>query len=184
MLLPVGAVVVAVRAGAKTEFTAADAPVAPDVARALGLLVTLESDQGTNDDAIFGTAARKQVGDSWPIDAAAAAADAAAKGGLKIDAANISGTTTLDRVVKDALQVSAVMTMKDVGIPLPPGMIVSSSEFKAMYWASLPIDPGKRVFGTTKTLRGTVECVGKAGDKELTMVMTIKQMKDVVFTAP
>jgi hypothetical protein len=182
--LPAGTVVVAERVGTKTEFKVGDAPVSPDVAKVLGMLISMESDQGANDDVVFGTKARQKVGDSWPIDANAAAADAAAKAGLKIDPANITGTATLAEVQKEGLKIAGTMQMKDVGIPLPPGMAVTASAFTARFSGVFPLDAAKRAVNSTMSMDGKVECGGKAGDKELTMVMTMKQAKDVTFTAP
>lgn len=182
--LPAGTVVVAERTGTKTEFKVGDAPVAPEVGKVLGLLISLESDQGANDDVVFGSKARRKVGDSWPIDSSAAAADAATKGGMKIDPANITGTTTLAEAQKDGLKITAAMTMKEVGIPLPPGMTVTASAFTADFSGIFPVDTSKRAVHNAFSMNGKVECAGKAGDKELTMVMTMKQARDVTFTAP
>jgi hypothetical protein len=182
--LPAGTVVVAERVGTKTEFKVGDAPVSPELAKVLGLLINLESDQGANDDVVFGTKARQKVGDSWPIDTAAAAADAAAKAGLKIDPANITGSATLAEVQKEGLKVAGTMQMKDVGIPLPPGMAVTTSAFSAKFSGVFPLDASKRAVNSAMSMDGKVECGGKVGDKELTMVMTMKQAKDVTFSAP
>lgn len=183
-VLPTGTVVIAERVGAKTEFTVGAAPAAPEVAKVLALVISLESDAGANDDVIFGTKERKKVADTWPINAAAAAADVSEKGGLKVDAANISGTATLAEVLKDGLKISATIEMKQVGIPLPPGMAVSASTFIASFSGVFPVDPTKRAAHSSSTMDGKVDCAGKAGDKELVMSLVMKQAKDVTFTAP
>lgn len=183
-VLPTGTVVIAERVGTKMEFTVGAAPAAPEVAKVLGLVISLESDAGANDDVVFGTKERKKVADTWPIDVAAASADAAAKGGLKIDPADIAGTTTLVEAKPEGLKISAAMTMKKVGIPLPPGMAVTASAFTADFSGVFPVDASKRAVRTAMAMDGKVECAGKAGDKELTMVIVMKQSKDVTFTAP
>jgi hypothetical protein len=183
-VLPAGTVVVAERVGKKTEFQIAGAPAKPEVAGALALVISLDSDQSTNDDLIFGTKERKAIGDSWPIDAKAGAADLADKGGLKIDPANLTGTTTLVEALPNGLRVSAKLAMKDVGIPLPPGMAVTSSNFTAEFSGVFPIDTTKRAIRSGTSIEGKVECAGKAGDKDLTLVMTLKNSQTVSFTAP
>ena len=49
--LSVGTVVIAERNGTQTDFKVSNAPVEPDVARLLGSLISLESDEGANDGA-------------------------------------------------------------------------------------------------------------------------------------
>ena len=181
---PAGTVVIADRAGKKTAFTVAGAPVAPELAAVLKLVISLDTDEGANDDAIFGSKARKQVGDSWPIDSAAAAADAASKGGITIDPADITGTPTLVEAQKDGLRIAARMEMKKVSVPLPPGMAVTKGGFTATFSGVYPVDLAKRATRVEMTMDGTIECAGKTGDKEMSMVMTMKQAKDVTFTAP
>ncbi len=183
-VLPAGAVVVAERTGAKTEFQIDGAPAKPEVAAVLAVVISLDSDQTAKDDIVFGTKERKKVGDSWPIDSKAGAADLEAKDKLKIDPANLTGTTTLVEVLPTGMRIAAKVAMKDVGIPLPPGMAVSTSVFTAELSGILPIDISKRSIRSSMSMEGKVECAGKVGDKDLTMVMTMKNAKDVTFTAP
>lgn len=137
-VLPAGTVVVAERVGTKTEFQVAGAPAKPDVAGVLKVVISMESDQGANDDAIFGTKERKKVGDSWPMDARAGAEDLAAKDGIKIDPANLTGTAALAEVLPAGMRITAKIAMKDVGVPLPPGMVIKSSVFAAEILRRLP----------------------------------------------
>jgi hypothetical protein len=183
-VLPAGTVVVAERTGAKTEFQVAGAPAKPEVADVLKVVISLESDQGANDDAIFGTKERKKAGDSWPMDAKAGAADLEAKENIKVDPANISGTTTLIEVLPAGMRIAAKVTMKDVAVPLPPGMAVTSSVIAAEFSSVLPIDTSKRVARSSISMDCKVKCAGKVGDKDMTMDLTMKNGKSVTFTAP
>jgi hypothetical protein len=183
-VLPAGTVIVAEQAGGKTKFQVAGAPATPELAEVLDQVIRMESDQSTNDDLFFGTKERKKVGDSWPVDAKTGAADLGEKCGLKIDPANISGTTTLVEVLPTGMRVVVKMAMKDVGIPLPPGMVVTSSVFSAEVIDVLPVDTSKRAVSSSMSMEGKVVYEGKAGDKDLTLVTTIKSAGAVTCTAP
>lgn len=183
-VLPAGTIVIAERVGSKTAFQVAGAPATHDVAQALGVVISLDSDGGANDDTVLGTKERKKVGDSWQIDAAAAAADARTRSQLQVDAANITGKATLADVLKDGLKVTAVIEMKHVGIPLPPGVTVKSSVFSAHFSGVFPVDATRRATQTVMTLDGAVECIGKVDGKDLALVLTQKNTRTITFTTP
>lgn len=186
--LPPGTVLVGERPNAKTytktQFTIADAPVAPDMAKLLGMVISLENDQGVNDDVVFGTKEPKKVGDTWPVNYKAAALDFTAKQNILVDPANISGTATLVEQTQNGLKISANMEMKQIGFPLPPGMTVTSSAFVAKFSGVFPVDVTKRAVSSSMGIEGKVEFAGKSNGKDLAMVMTLKQAMEVTFTKP
>lgn len=189
-LLPTGTVMVAERVGSKTQFTVDGQPLAADVAKAIDLIVSMESDEGANDDIIFGTKERKKVGDSWPVNSKAAAEDMTSKsnGAMKLAEKSISGTTTLVEITKaktgDALHVAATMKMTDVTIDLPPGMKVETSRFEAQMKGLFPVDPAKRALSKSMAMQGEFVCGGMVGDRAMAMTMTMKQSADITFTVP
>lgn len=189
-LLPAGTVMVAERVGSKTQFTVDGQPLAADVAKAIDLIVSMGSDEGANDDIIFGTKERKKVGDSWPLNAKAAAEDMTSKsnGAMKLTEKSISGTTTLVEIVKaktgDALHLAATMKMTDVTLDLPPGMKVESSHFDAQMKGLFPADPAKRSLSQFMAMQGEIVCGGMVGDRTMAMTMTMKQSADITFTTP
>jgi hypothetical protein len=183
-VLPAGAVIVGERADAKTEFTVDGKPAASDVAQLLGLVISLENDHGADDDTIFGTKERKKVGDTWHVNAAAAAADLAKSEGMTVDAANISGTVALAEQVKDNLKITGALDMKQVAFPLPAGMHVTSSDLKASFSGLFPVDVAKSAASMSMGMDGKLECAGKIGEQDAAMVMIIKRSRDTAFTAP
>lgn len=187
-LLPVGTVVLAERVGPKTQFTVDGKPVAPDVAKALDLFITMGSDESASDDTIFGTSERKQVGDSWPVNTKAAVADFAEKGKMKLNEESFSGKTTLVEVVKtavgDGLRLAATIEFSDVTMDLPPGMTIDKSRFSAQMTGIFPLDTTKRALTKSMGMEGQVIMGGKAQDRVLHMTMTFKQVADLTYTLP
>lgn len=189
-LLPAGTVLVAEQVGIKTQFSVDGQALAADVAKAIDLIVSMESDEGANDDIVFGTKERKKVGDSWPVNAKAAAEDVTSKtdGAMKLTEKSISGTTTLVEIAKaktgDALRVEATMKLTDITIDLPPGMKVESSRFDAHMKGLFPVDPAKRALSKSMAMQGEFVCGGMVGERAMTMTMTMKQSTDITFTVP
>ncbi len=183
-LLPAGTVVVAEESATKTEFQVAGAPAMADMAEALALVISLDSDQSTNDDDVMGTKERKKVGDAWAIDSKLGAAEFAAKGGLKVDPAKFTGTSNLVEVLPTGMRVTTAMAIRDVGFPLPAGLAITSSAFRAAFSRILPLDTTKRAIHHGMSMDGTVECAGKVNDMNLTMVIIQENREDVTFTAP
>jgi hypothetical protein len=185
-LMPAGTEIIAEHKGQRTEFIIDNMPASPDLAKALTVVISLEDDEAPGDDVIFGTKERKRVGDTWPVNSTEAAADFARRGGMKMDPKNMTGTTTLSEVTKidgqSTLVISAVMTIKEVSIPLPQGIAVQHSEFKATFSGAFPVDGTKRAMRKSMTMEGDISCAGKAGDKDLSMAITMKRNKEVIFT--
>jgi len=185
-VLPAGTVVIGERRGAKTEFTVADSPAEPEIAKLLNVVITLVQDnkQDVDDDVIFGTKERQKIGGTWPVNADAASKDLALKYELKVAPKNISGTVTLVEKTKDGLDIHSTMELKEVGLPLPPGMITKASNFKMQLGGVLPLDLTKPEVSESMTMEGSVECAGQSGGKDLTMVLTLKGMNQISFTGP
>jgi hypothetical protein len=72
-LFPAGTTIVASWQKDRTTFTANDKAATEPEAELLSLVLDLDDPEGANDDAVFHTAGKKKVGDTWAIDAAAAA---------------------------------------------------------------------------------------------------------------
>lgn len=97
-VLKKGTQIVAQRKNGHDEFLVDGEAAAKDVATLLGHFISLRSGH-VNDDHIFGTKERKKVGDSWPVNRDKAAADLTAKG-IKVARENITGNTTLEKLVE------------------------------------------------------------------------------------
>ncbi len=185
-VLPAGTVVIGVHRGKKTEFTVADGPAAPEIAKLLDVVIHLAPDnkQEVNDDVIFGTKERQKIGGTWPVNAVAASKDLALSQELKVAPENITGTVTLVEKTKDGLDIHATMELKKVDFPLPPGMTTKASKVKVQFGGVFPLDLTKRDVSQTMTMEGNVECTAKSNGKDLTMVLEMKSVNQVSYTVP
>jgi hypothetical protein len=187
-LLPVGTVVIAERIGLETAFTVEGKPVAPEVKKSLDVIISMESDEGSNDDVIFGTGLRQRVGDSWPVNAKAAAEDFSEKGKMKVNEQSFKGKTTLVEVVKtavgDSLRLDAIMDFSDITIELPPEMTMEKSAFTARMSGLFPVDTTKRALTKSMVVEGHFTMGGKTQGHMVQLVMTVKQASDITFTLP
>ncbi len=141
-LLPRGTVVVASLKGNDEVFEIDGKPVSREVHDLLAFFVTLSKGEATDDD-IFGTRQRKQVGESWGINAELAARDLE-KLNLGVRKENVTGKATLEKVVKaggaDCLLVSSEVAVSKLAPPLPPGYSMESSLLRATISAKFPVD--------------------------------------------
>lgn len=186
-VLAPGTELIVERKGAKTEYLLGGKPVTPELAATLELVgVELGNDDSANDDQVFGTKERKKPGDSWSVNAAAAAADIS-KMGLAVEPANMTGSTTLAEVVKtgsqEQLRIQGALAIKNVSIPLPPGIAVKSSDMNVTYTGLFPVDLGQRVSQSGLSMVARIVCAGNLNGAELAMTITMKQSKDATYTA-
>jgi hypothetical protein len=184
-LVPAGTVIKADSTGGKTAFSVGGAPAAPELAQALEVLIHLSKPTGKSDDDIFGSKSRHAVGDSWPADVAAAAADLAKEGKMQVDPTQLSGKTTLVELVPGsapALRITAAMDLGKVGVPLPPGMAMTTSNFTAHFSGLFPVDVSKRSLAQSMSMEGHFDCAGQVQGKDMTMTMVMKQAIDATFT--
>lgn len=184
-LLPAGAIVLAERVGNKTVFTTDGSEATPVVVKALEVVgVSMAGDDGADDDTIFGTTGRKKIGEAWPINGAAAAADLV-KLGIPAEAANVTGTTTLVEVVtqenQELLRLSATLKMTGVNPPVPPGFTVQSSLFTSEHSGLFPVDLTKRSRLESTALNFEVAVSGTQNGQPVVMTMSKKGSREVKF---
>ncbi len=162
-LLPKGTVVVASLKDNEEVFEIDDKPVSREVHDLLSFFVTLSKGKAT-DDEIFGTRQRKQVGESWNINAELAAQDLEDLH-LGVRKENIVGKTTLEKVVKagetDCLLVSAEVTVGKLIPPLPEGLSMERSLLRANMSAKLPVDTAAQSREDTMEVSFTFAARGK-----------------------
>lgn len=127
-----GDVVVVRRKGPEPRIEGPAGPYKGPDGAAMELLFTT-SDPGVSEDRVFGTSRMCEVGDSWPIDASAAAQDLSAGGKIRVDSSNVSGQTTLV-AARSCGQGQTCLTVRsemDVGsfelTGMPPGATLRDS---------------------------------------------------------
>jgi hypothetical protein len=185
-VLPAGTVVVAARVDIKTTFAVGDVPVTPATANLLetgGVHLAVDHEPG--DDEVYGTHERKKVGDTWSINAAAAA-ESLAKRGLPVDPSKITGSATVAELTEQngipAIRVDAKFGMHGITPPMPQGMTLDSSEFTATFTGLLPTDGIKRRLQEAMTMSMNVSASGSAPNgATMAMTMTKKTTRETKF---
>lgn len=110
-LLPAGATVTELRRGSSQDFELDGRPAGAGLRE--GLALVLSETDGANDDELFGTAARRRVGERWPVNGARLAAffsrPAADGAAFAVAARHVTGQARIARLVPcgalDCLQV-------------------------------------------------------------------------------
>jgi len=180
-LLSVGTEVIASVEDGKKVFRVNDAVVSPRVSEVLNEVVSLSRAQATDDD-VFGTAERKKIGETWPINSTLAAADLS-KEGPPVKPEDITGTVKLVGLAKigeiPCLEVSADVSLKTTNpppsMPAFEGFTFSVGSMKASYSGKLPIDPSLRDSDESADMAITMVFLGDlpaSGGPRQTMEMT------------
>jgi hypothetical protein len=148
VLSPGRRVVAEVRDG-QTVFTdETGEPLPPETRESLSAVLSAHAPDSPTDDEIFGTRARKRVGDEWPINSDAAARDLS-KSGLSVLAANLKGNVRLAGARKvdgvQALEVSAKLHAEQMEMPAPGGVHLEKAAMDGDFTGLFPADPESRV---------------------------------------
>jgi len=144
--LSVGTVVVEKRSADKTEFFLGDSAVNATAAYLLQIGELSAGLDPRSDETSFGTQDRKRVGDSWPINAGAAAAyftrlKMACKPG------NIVGSATLKEVSgagnEMLLTIVSTTSINDIRMELPAGFTLHTCNGKMTSTSIMPVEAAK-----------------------------------------
>lgn len=138
-----GTVIVAENLEGKTVFTTGGMPLDQAAGAALDVIVSTHQPGEPSDNAVFGTDKPQKVGDTWMVDADAAARGSA-KSGLPVDKNDIKGEVKLSGVEKvngkDVLHIEADLNVAKIAATLPNGPKIDSGTMKAHFEAVLPAD--------------------------------------------
>lgn len=143
--LAAGSVVIATSGAKKTAFQLKDGKFPEDVERLLGLIIALQkdSDDSADDDDLFGTSARKKVGDKWPINKAAMI-KFMKEGEVTIKEGDISGTVGITELRKvdgvPCLHIEAQFSAANFTPPLPEGAKLLSVKMTSRMIGDYPVD--------------------------------------------
>lgn len=147
--LAAGSVVIVATAGDKITYQLKDGKLPKDIKRLLGLVIVThkESDDDSSDgwpgDKVFGTSARKKVGDKWPVNKAAMAK--LLKGqGMIVKEGDISGTVEITELRKvngvPCLHMKSLVISKLTPPPLPEGSKVAIAKITTRMTGDFPVD--------------------------------------------
>lgn len=181
-----GAVVVIEQDGKKTKYTVDGRPASAQAAKALGLALSLSSDE-QSDDLVFGTPERRAVGERWEANSAAAAASLAVMlGGGTFRVQDIQGGCSLDSVTAyegvRALRLGGNLRIANLHVPLPNNLKMREGRVEAAFSAYLPVDLTK---GPLRRTSHTVTEILAAGDKDgvkIEVQTKSKETRDVRVT--
>ena len=146
-VIPAGSKLIAESRNGETAFTIAGRPVAPEVEEALKVVISVHSPDSPTDDEVFGTQARKRVGDKWGINAAGAA-QSLSRSGLRVSKEDLKGGVQLDGVrtvdSMKALEVSAHFRADKMSMDAPNGIRIEKSLLEADLSGFVPVDTKSR----------------------------------------
>jgi hypothetical protein len=155
--LPAGTVLTVERAtqpGADPRMHVNGRDVAPEVAAALGIVVSRRSSD-TSDDDVFGSTTPRRVGERWGINAALAQREMAASGAPEMRLRGDVRATELSTVDSlPCIVLTATMRGQLAGIPsLPPTATFRAGTMEATMSGAFPLD------GTSRPPTGSVSMV-------------------------
>ncbi len=140
-----GSVVIAATAGDKTAYELKDGKLPKDIERLFGILIrTHTKSQGdVGDDDVFGTSARKKVGDKWAVNKAAIVKSLKGEG-LTIKEGDVNGTVEITELRKvdgvSCLHIEGLVTAANFSPPLPEGAKVLSAKVTTRVIGDFPVD--------------------------------------------
>ncbi len=170
-----------------TVYTVDGDPALEDIAKALGVVISVHRPNSPTDDDIFGTKERKRVGDTWSIDSAAAAADLS-KAGLGVSPEVLKGTVSFAGVrtvgAVKALEVTARLRAQGFAMgngDLPEWLQTEKSSLSGDLNMLVPADPdvpnllpGKLQMQIVILLKGEKPDTGSPVTVEETMEMSLE----------
>ena len=185
-VLPAGTTVVGVREADESIYSVNDTMVNPRATKCLKLALPVGGSDTSNDDRVFGTAARQKVGSSWALNSALVSQELLKSSGLMVEPRNVSGSVRLADVAsfagQPALHIVGQIKMINVMVPLPPAIAVKSSEFTAALSGLFPVDPSRAGGQSSMTMTGRVECEADANGRKARLLMTMNQRDERTIT--
>jgi hypothetical protein len=177
VLLAPGSILVASAGETGTKFEAQGGPVAPNVAQALELVISVEKDSET-DDQVYGTRERKKVGESWPMNSEAMASNLR-RHKAEAQKENIEGTVKLASVAKvgavQCLDIQGAISMKNIGLPMGPGFKTQKQSANITFEAQVPVDTSLGRPGESTKMHMELQAKGKPNPNagEVTLDLTV-----------
>ncbi len=180
-LLVAGTVVVAERRGLETVFEVDGKLPEGALARTLSSLIFLDDPEQATDEAFFGTNQRKNVGDSWPINAQALASDLTNRLQAPTEAKDITGMVTLESEHEGQLLFVSQMQATNVRFAMAPWMTVSEGTLKFTSRGTFPVDLTKRPLRKSSVMSMSVTGTGEQDGKNTVLRMTYRQASEYTF---
>jgi hypothetical protein len=164
-----GTVVAARLVGHERVFEMQGARLAPDLQGALAAAVPLRADDEPTDDDLFGTAQRRRVGESWPVNGGLFANSGAP--GTTFDPKDVAGTVTLASMKAaggvPCLEVRWKLDARHGSFKpgsLPAGLLGTMTSISVTGSALLPIDDKLQPLSRETAVDGVGDFTGSSGD--------------------
>jgi len=149
----------------KTVFELGDKPLPDDVGELLDLVVNTSDPESASDDEIFGTKEKRAVGDTWPINADAAAKELG-RIGLKVKPEDLYGESTIAEQTRSGEVPSLVVKTEFKARSLTSDdkadrkVAIRSGSLRIETSVTLPVDPALPPSKSSMTMTLTRELVG------------------------
>jgi hypothetical protein len=165
-----GTLITARLAGRERLFEMQGARLAPDLQAALAAAVPLRADDEPTDDDLFGSARRRRVGESWPVDGALFAATGAP--GITFDPGEVAGTVTLAGAPTAAGGVPCIEVRWKLDArrgsfkpgSLPSGLLGTMTSMSVTGTTVLPVDDRLQPLSRETEIAGVGDFTGSAAD--------------------
>jgi hypothetical protein len=122
------------------------------------------------DDEVFGTVERKKVGDQWKANVELGV-KALQRENFKIDPKNVTGTAKLEAVVEvkgvKCLRVSGVLSMPNVGVQIPNGMVARKTNVEMRVSGLFPVNGQTGRLQSSESFLLDLSAVGKTQDAHM-----------------
>jgi hypothetical protein len=155
--------------GHERVFEMQGARLAPDLQVALAAAVSLRADDEPTDDDLFGTAQRRRVGESWPVDGGLFARSGAP--GTTFDPRDVAGTVTLASLKSaggvPCLEVRWKLEARHGSFTpgsLPAGLSGTMTSMSVTGSTVLPIDDKLQPLSRETAIAGVGDFTGSASD--------------------
>ena len=137
-ILPAGAIVVALVQEGRLTFQSDGKTVEPQVAKALGSVITLPVSPADDDD-IFGSRVRRKAGESWGVNLDAVMTLLKSIGG-EARREDVTGSVMLEKVEGNHLFLRGSMRVGKVLMPLPVGFTAEAGELRVQFSGRFPTE--------------------------------------------
>ena len=181
-LVASGDVLTVRRKGPAPRIESSSGSLSASVLSALELVFTT-NDPGLSNDEVFGTKQRRAIGDTWPVNSAAAAREMSTAGKMSVEARNVSGSTTLVAVEpcgkqRQCMTLHAEMAIDGFELPgLPPNATMRDSRSLIRIQQTHPLVPRSAPAQALMDMKIRTIVAMTQGDKEVEIETTIRSVQ-------
>jgi len=176
-LLPKGAKVLATAGKEGAVFEVGGKPASQNVKRALSLLISLDGNsRKPTDDEMYGSKARKRVGEVWAVNKENLAASLR-EDGMEIRKEDVSGAVKLEGMTAKDTTPSLLMSMRidlnNLKMPEPEGLTIKKASSTITGTVLVPVDTTKGILRESQEASRTIRAKGLSQDGKEILVESV-----------